>query len=147
MHSWLTLAIYSSKWLLIFNDNHFFAFICYQVFLSYTNNLDIIIGGGVFVVLWLKWWTATLKQASSNLSCYNVYVRTNTLGYQVGWGCKIHRLHLCWEVSPTPTQTSVLDMILNNLMVRFHIRTLGNAEHPFITIVSWSTLPQSGDTW
>ena len=36
----------------------------------------------------------------------------------VGWGCRIHRLHFCRGVKPHPP-TSVLDMTLNNLMVRF----------------------------
>ena len=36
----------------------------------------------------------------------------------VSWGCRIHRLHLCREVSPTP-EIRVLDMTLNNLMVKF----------------------------
>ena len=35
----------------------------------------------------------------------------------VSWGCRIHWLHLCRGVSPP--LTSVLDMTLNNLMVRF----------------------------
>ena len=35
----------------------------------------------------------------------------------VGWGCRIHRLLLCRGVRPP--QTSVLDMTLNNPMVRF----------------------------
>ena len=35
----------------------------------------------------------------------------------VSWGCRIHWLHLCRGVRPPPT--SVLDMTLNNLMVRF----------------------------
>ena len=34
--------------------------------------------------------------------------------WPVGWGCKIHWLHLCRGVNPPPT--SVLDMTLNNLM-------------------------------
>ena len=37
---------------------------------------------------------------------------------QVGWGCRIHKLHLCTGVKPPATTTSVLDMTLNNLMVR-----------------------------
>ena len=36
----------------------------------------------------------------------------------VSWGCRIHWLHLCRGVRPPPL-TSVLDMTLNNLMVRF----------------------------
>ena len=35
----------------------------------------------------------------------------------VGWGCRIHLLLLYRAVRPSPT--SVLDMTLNNLMVRF----------------------------
>ena len=36
----------------------------------------------------------------------------------VGWGCRIHRLLLCRGVRPPPPK-SVLDMTLNDLMVRF----------------------------
>ena len=36
----------------------------------------------------------------------------------VSWGCRIHWLHLCRGVRPPPI-TSVLDMTLNNLMLRF----------------------------
>ena len=35
----------------------------------------------------------------------------------VSWGCRIHWLHLCREVRHPPT--SILDITLNNLMVRF----------------------------
>ena len=35
----------------------------------------------------------------------------------VSWGCRIHWLHLCRGVRPH--LTSILDMTLNNLMVRF----------------------------
>ena len=37
----------------------------------------------------------------------------------VGWGCRIHRLHRCRGVRPFPTR--VLDMTLNNLMLRFQL--------------------------
>ena len=36
----------------------------------------------------------------------------------VGWGCRIHWLHLCRRVRP-PTSNECPDMTLNNLMVRF----------------------------
>ena len=41
----------------------------------------------------------------------------------VGWSCGIHRLHLCRGVRtpPPPPPTRVLDMKLNNLIVRFQI--------------------------
>ena len=35
-----------------------------------------------------------------------------------GWGCRIHRLYLFREVKPFPPPTGVLDMTLNQLMVR-----------------------------
>ena len=55
-------------------------------------------------------------------STFIVTVFTQLLSHKqttcpVGWGCRIHRLHLCRGV--TPQQTSVPDMTLNNLMVRF----------------------------
>ena len=40
------------------------------------------------------------------------------INFPVGWGCRIHWLHFCRGVRH-PHLTSVLDMTLNNLMVRF----------------------------
>ena len=58
---------------------------------------------------------------------------------------KIHQLLLCRGVTPP---TSVLDMTLNNLMVRFQqCWSFGNAEYPFIAIAPRSTLARSGSTW
>ena len=49
----------------------------------------------------------------------------------VGWGCRIHRLLLCSEVDPPPM--SVLDMTLNNLMVRFQwCKSFREYEVPFL---------------
>ena len=42
---------------------------------------------------------------------------TKVFNCPVSWGCRIHWLHLGWGVRPP--LTSVLDMTLNNLMVRF----------------------------
>ena len=43
---------------------------------------------------------------------------------------------------------SVLDMTLNNLMVRFQwCCSFGDAEHPFITIAPRSSLARNGSTW
>ena len=48
----------------------------------------------------------------------------------VSWGCRIHWLHLCRGVRPPPT--SVLDMTLNNLMVRFQqCWSFGECGEPF----------------
>ena len=39
----------------------------------------------------------------------------------IGWGCRILWLHLFRRISPPTTSMSVLDKILNNLMVRLHL--------------------------
>ena len=49
------------------------------------------------------------------------------------------------EEGQDPPPTSVLDMTLNNLIVR--LQSLGNAEYLFIAIALRSTLAQSGSTW
>ena len=60
--------------------------------------------------------------------------------YPIGWGCRIHQLY-----RGNPPTKSVLDMTLNNLMVRFQqCRILGNVEYSFIAIAPKSTLAQSG---
>ena len=42
--------------------------------------------------------------------------QTLYIGCPVGWGCRMHRLNLCRGMRPSP---SVLDMIINDLMMRF----------------------------
>ena len=42
---------------------------------------------------------------------------------QLAGGCRIHWLHLCRRVRPPPT--SVLDMVLNNLIVRLQLWRFG----------------------
>ena len=46
------------------------------------------------------------------------YFQPIILGCPVSWSCRIHRLLLCRGVRPPPPK-SVLDMALDNLMVRF----------------------------
>ena len=45
-----------------------------------------------------------------------IYIYTHT--HTIGWGCTIYQLHLCRGVRPPPTM-SVLDITLNNLIIRF----------------------------
>ena len=52
--------------------------------------------------------TITLK-----VTKFDVFIKQLGPG---GWGCRIHRLHLCRGVRLPPT--SVLDMTLNNVMVK-----------------------------
>ena len=47
----------------------------------------------------------------------------------VGWGWRIHWLHLCRGVRPTPM--SVLDMTIKNLMVRLKPWRFGDCGVPF----------------
>ena len=46
-----------------------------------------------------------------------IILTSQIIACPVSWGCRIHWLHLCRGVRPPIT--SVLDMTLNNLMVRF----------------------------
>ena len=67
-------------------------------------------GGGNWSFGIVQWRLAYDKQISWTLALYELYC-------PVSLGCRIHWLHLCRGVRPPPT--SVLDMTLNNLMVRF----------------------------
>ena len=64
------------------------------------------------------------------------------------WGCRIHRLHLCREVRPTPNECAGYDAKQSDgevpVMLGF---ALENAEHPFIAIAPRSTLAWRGSTW
>ena len=55
------------------------------------------------------------------LTCGNVFLCSPSSLQSpspVGWGCIIHRMHLCRWVRPSPhSSTSVMDMTLNNLML------------------------------
>ena len=57
----------------------------------------------------------------------------------VGWGYKIHQLHLCRGLR-LPKQ-------LSGCWGSSNARALGNAENPFIAIASRLTLAQSSSTW
>ena len=62
----------------------------------------------------------SLETKKLNLIFWLEFVIGNKFSFgPVGAGCKIHWLDLCREISPPPL-TCVLDMILNNLMVRLH---------------------------
>ena len=47
----------------------------------------------------------------------------------VNWGCKIHQLHLCRGLRPSPP-TSVLHMTLNNLLPRLQPMRFGEYRKP-----------------
>ena len=74
---------------------------------------------------------------------YNIYMGG---GLCVLWvAIRIHQLPLC-KGSDLPPPTSIQDMTLNHLMVRFQFWNLGNVEYPFIAIISRFILTQSGNT-
>ena len=95
-------------------------------------------------------WNIHMKLAvatACKISLFFHVILHNTSFCLFGWSCRIHWLHLCRGVRP-PRPTSVLDMTLNNLMVRLKwCRSFGNVEHLFIAIAPRSTLAQSGSTW
>ena len=63
-------------------------------------------------------WKGLFASLLHSISSYYYDFSSLKMDCPVGWGCRIHRLLLCRKVRPPPT-TSVLDMTLNNLMVRF----------------------------
>ena len=119
------------KWKLISNLNFHFARFPYllEIFVR-SRTLNFC---DIYLVLWRgsnsivsiknslyysEWGLSDLLQLHltfTNIHCINIHW-TNVF-YQVGWGCRIHRLLLCKGVIPPPTK--VLDMTLNNLMVMF----------------------------
>ena len=54
-----------------------------------------------------------IENLQSSTQNGNIFIITGP----VGWSCRLHRLHLYRVVSPHPM--GILDMTLNNLMVRF----------------------------
>ena len=65
----------------------------------------------------------------------------------VGWGYRIHRLHLCRGVRPHPNQCPGYDTKQSVGEGSSNTGALGNAEYPFIAIVPRSTQSRSGNTW
>ena len=103
--------------------SYFSFYLCLMVSASTTCNFPSLQSFWCFsdfVVLLLPLFLfSTLNQLHTYISNYfhvNMVI-CNYVFCPVSWGCRIHWLHLFWEVrSPL---TSVLDMTLNNLMVRF----------------------------
>ena len=58
-----------------------------------------------------------VDRADKGCSSFYVFIIWFRQNFFSSWGCRIHRLLLCRGVRHPPT--SVLDMTLNNLMVRF----------------------------
>ena len=66
----------------------------------------------------------------------------------VGWGCRMHRLHLCMVVGKTTPPR--LSWIWHKPIWWWGSRNaeaFGNAEYSFIAIAPRSTLTRSGSTW
>ena len=75
-------------------------------------------------------------------------LRNNIYSYPVGWGYRIHQLYLYRGVSPPPPPMSVLDMTLNNLMVRFQwCWGFGECGAPRHWHSSSSNQARRGSTW
>ena len=52
----------------------------------------------------------------------------------VGWGCRIHRLHLCKGVRPPPNRCPIYYSKQSNGEDTVMLELWGNVEYPFITI-------------
>ena len=56
------------------------------------------------------------KRSLNLIKSFFIYYSFQHMRCPIGWGSRIHQLHLCGAETPP---TSVLDMILNNLIMRF----------------------------
>ena len=116
---------------------HYTDFCIYTAYLCGTEVFKIELSwhrNCVFMLNWIIW----------NKTVWSF----NSVYCPVSWGCRILWLHLCRGVRLPPISRSVLDMILNNPMVRFQQGwSFVNAEYPFIAIASSSTLARNGITW
>ena len=109
---------------------------------------DIKLSDGKVPVM-LELWGMRCTPSLPLIPCllWSGVVALNRVPCPVGWGCRIHRLLLCRGVRPLPP-TRVLDMTLNNLMVRFQeCWSFGKTEYHIIAIAPRSTLARSGSTW
>ena len=71
-----------------------------------------------FLYLWSKCQTnRSVLYIKISGAYYTQKLKINLSSCPVGWGCRIHQLHLCRGVRP-PSLMSVLDRTLNNLMAR-----------------------------
>ena len=78
---------------------------------------------------------------------YELYICITNLKIQrifncpVGWGCRIHRLHLCKEVRPYPQHVSWIWHLTIWWWDSSNAGALGNAEYPFIAIAPGGVAP------
>ena len=89
-----------------------------RFFVSHLNSLSSLLHlplPSLFQILYTSDPTSFLLCHSLSLVSLLLFLK---LPCPVGWDRRIHRLNLCRWVRPPP-QRSVLDMTLNNLMVRF----------------------------
>ena len=82
-----------------------------------------------------------------NWNIWNKTVLTLTVYCPVGWGCRIHRLHLCrGGTTPPPDWVSCMWQTIWWWSSSI-TGALGNAKHPFIAIASRFSLVRNGSTW
>ena len=75
-----------------------------------------------------------------------LFVFTYTLPGPVGWGCRIHRRHLCRRVRPPSNECPGYDT-KQWWWSSNHVGALRNSEYPFIAIAPMSTLSWCGSSW
>ena len=71
---------------------------------------------------------------------------TQILDCLIGWGCRIHWLHLCWGVRPSQRVSWIWHETIW-WWGSSNAGALGNVEYPVIVIAPRSTLAWHGSTW
>ena len=64
----------------------------------------------------------------------------------IGLGYRIHRLHLCKGIWPSPNECPAYDIKQSDSEAPV-LDIWGNMEYPFIAIAATSTLTRSESTW
>ena len=130
-------------WLQFLKDFFFFKYILVIYYKTFFKDMLNAKGTISFIFLLVMVNTASVLRLFERLILYQAsYEKTPKNFCPVGW---IHTAYLQKGKIPS---TSVLDMILNNLMVRLEwCWSFGECRVPFIGIVPRSALVWSGSTW
>ena len=105
-------------------NNHYYYFYYYYYYYYYFNWWHEYC---IYILIVFLFCFSTMRKKKKEMKLSTIVnkwervclfsIESQTVCCPVGWNCRIHRLHLCRRIRTTPI--SVLDMTLNNLMVRF----------------------------
>ena len=105
-----------------------------------------------FFYISVNWWSFPEVWVTGSLlkspELFSVFWPISKIHCTLGWGYRIHRLHICRGIRPFSFQR--VSWIWHRTIwwwCPIDARALGNVEHPFIAIAPRSTLARNGSTW